>query len=65
MGGLGGILGGIIGGVVIRGGHGGVDKCDPRTDGRGGRPPIFDQPNTGLPLPSGRGFPTIPMGRRL
>jgi hypothetical protein len=63
VGGLGGILGGIIGGVVIRGGHGGVDKCDPRTDGRGGRPPIFDQPNTGLPLPTGRSFPTIPIGR--
>src|SRR3982751_2825189 len=28
-GGMGGILGGIIGAVVIRGGHGGVDKCDP------------------------------------
>jgi hypothetical protein len=63
VGGLGGILGGIIGGVVIRGGHGGVDKCDPRTDGRGGRPPIFDQPNTGMPLPTGRNFPTIPIGR--
>ncbi|MEO8562054.1 MAG: hypothetical protein ABI601_08275 [bacterium] len=62
VGGLGGILGGIIGGVVIRGGHGGVDKCDPRTDGRN-RPPIFDQPNTGMPLPTGRNFPTIPMGR--
>lgn len=63
VGGLGGILGGIIGGVVIRGGHGGVDKCDPRTDGRGRRPPIFDQPNTGMPLPTGRSFPTIPIGR--
>ena len=63
VGGLGGILGGIIGGVVIRGGHGGVDKCDPRTDGRGGRPPVFDQPNTGMPLPGGRSFPTIPIGR--
>jgi len=63
VGGLGGILGGIIGGVVIRGGHGGVDKCDPRTDGRGGRPPIFDQPNTGMPLPTGRNFPTVPIGR--
>jgi hypothetical protein len=64
VGGLGGILGGIIGGVVIRGGHGGVDKCDPRTDGRN-RPPIYDQPNTGMPLPTGRSFPVIPMGRRL
>ena len=52
IGGLGGLLGGIIGGVVIRGGHGGVDKCDPRTDGRGGG--IFIQgPNMGMPLPTG------------
>ena len=33
-GGWGSILGGIIGSVVIRGGMGGVDHCDPRTDGR-------------------------------
>jgi len=33
-GGWGGIIGGIIGSVVIRGGMGGVDHCDPRTDGR-------------------------------
>jgi outer membrane biosynthesis protein TonB len=52
-GGWGGILGGIIGAVVIRGGMGGVDHCDPRTDGRV-RPtypnvPIARQPrvNTG------------------
>jgi len=52
IGGLGGILGGIIGGVVIRGGHGGVDKCDPRTDGRRGG--IFvERPTYGMPLPSG------------
>lgn len=62
-GGLGGILGGIIGAVVIRGGHGGVDKCDPRTDGRrrggmigGGG---MDRPDFGMPLPTGRTtFPT-------
>ena len=55
-GGLGGILGGIIGAVVIRGGHGGVDKCDPRTDGRGrGRiGGVVDRPVFGLPLPGGR-----------
>ena len=52
IGGLGGVLGGIIGGVVIRGGHGGVDKCDPRTDGRRGG--IFiERPTYGMPLPSG------------
>jgi hypothetical protein len=57
-GGLGGLLGGIIGAVVIRGGHGGVDKCDPRTDGRM-RPPvvIVERPDFGIPLPTGRPFP--------
>jgi hypothetical protein len=55
-GGLGGILGGIIGAVVIRGGIGGVDKCDPRTDGRRrrGRGGIIGgYPIAGLPLPTG------------
>lgn len=33
-GGWGSIIGGIIGSVVIRGGMGGEDHCDPRTDGR-------------------------------
>jgi hypothetical protein len=52
-GGWGGLLGGIIGSVVIRGGHGGVDKCDPRTEGR---PTIIDRPDFGLPLPTGQVF---------
>jgi hypothetical protein len=55
-GGLGGILGGIIGAVVIRGGIGGVDKCDPRTDGRRrrGRGGIIGgYPISGMPLPTG------------
>ncbi|HTK50027.1 MAG TPA: hypothetical protein VL328_18735 [Gemmatimonadaceae bacterium] len=55
-GGLGGILGGIIGAVVIRGGIGGVDKCDPRTDGRRrrGRGGIIGgYPIAGMPLPTG------------
>ena len=60
-GGLGGLLGGIIGAVVIRGGHGGVDKCDPRTDGRI-RPPITDRPDFAWPLPTGR--TTFPGSRR-
>jgi hypothetical protein len=55
-GGLGGLLGGIIGAVVIRGGHGGIDKCDPRTDGRA-RPTIIDRPDFGMPLPTGETFP--------
>jgi hypothetical protein len=60
-GGLGGVLGGIIGAVVIRGGHGGIDKCDPRTDGRrrGGMGGVLvGRPDFGLPLPTGR--PTFP-----
>jgi len=59
-GGWGGVLGGIIGAVVIRGGSGGVDHCDPRTDGRA-RPtypnvPISRQPrvNTGGGVFGGR-----------
>jgi hypothetical protein len=58
-GGIGEVLGGIFG-AVIRGGHVGVDKCDPRTDGRGGATvmgPIF-----GSPVPTGQ--PTFPGGVR-
>ena len=51
--GIGGILGGIFGGVVIRGGHGGVDKCDPRTDGRRTGAIYISGPNSGMPLPTG------------
>ena len=60
-GGIAGTLGGIIGAVVIRGGHGGIDKCDPRTDGRRGRGGIISRrPDFGLPSPVGRGtFPTL------
>lgn len=56
-GGWGGILGGILGGVIIRGGIGTVDKCDPRTDGRA-RPTVIDRPDYGMPLPTGQ--PTFP-----
>jgi hypothetical protein len=34
------VLGGIIG-VIIRGGNGGIDHCDPRTDGRRGRGGVY------------------------
>jgi hypothetical protein len=51
--GIGSILGGILAGVVIRGGHAGPDKCDPRTDGRA-RGPISDRPDFGMPLPTGQ-----------
>jgi hypothetical protein len=67
-GGWGGLLGGIIGAVVIRGGSGGVDHCDPRSDGRMGRPTV-DRPDFGLPLPTGggvfgRGRQRLGAGRR-
>jgi hypothetical protein len=39
--------------VVIRGGHGGVDKCDPRTDGRRTGGIYIMGPNSGMPLPTG------------
>lgn len=60
-GGLGGLLGGIIGAVVIRGGYGGVDKCDTRDHRRpatSDRPTIIERPDFGLPVPvpSGRVF---------
>ena len=48
------VIGGIIGSVVIRGGMGGVDHCDPRTDGRrgGGYPSI---PTSRMPVINGGG----------
>jgi hypothetical protein len=60
--GIGDVMGGIIGGVVLRGGHGGRDKCDPRTDGRN-RGPVFDRPTFGMPLPTGRTFPGTRIAR--
>lgn len=54
-GGLGGLLGGIIGAVVIRGGHSGLDPCDPKTDGRA-RPTMTERPDFGMPLPTGQIF---------
>lgn len=60
-GGWGGLLGGLIGAVVIRGGIGDVDKCDPRTDGHA-RPTVIDRPDFGMPIPTGQ--PTFPGSRR-
>ena len=49
LGGIGEAIGTIIGVAVIRGGSGGVDHCDPRTDRR---------PNNGpVALPDPRGYP--------
>lgn len=55
QGGLGGLIGG-LGGAVIRGGHGGVDKCDPRRDGRP-QIPTSDRPTFKMPVQGGRSFP--------
>jgi hypothetical protein len=58
-------IGAIIG-VVLRGGHGGIDECDPRTDGRrgGGRTIAI---NNRIPVvgtfPAGRIQGTFPTGR--
>ena len=58
--GIGGMLGGIIGAVVIRGGIGGVDKCDPRTDGRRRGGIMVQRPDFGMPSPVGRTtFPSM------
>jgi len=54
LGGIGEAIGTIIGVAVIRGGGGGIDHCDPRTDGRGG---IYMPPGRSR-LPNGR----IPRG---
>lgn len=58
-GGLGAMLGGIIGNVVIRGGHAGDGKCDPRTDARANGT-IANRPDFSMPQPTGQ--PTF--GRR-
>jgi len=49
LGGIGEAIGTVIGVVVVRGGHGGVDHCDPRTDRRPANRP------GGLPDPRIRG----------
>lgn len=54
-GGWGGIIGGIIGSVIIRGGMGGEDHCDPRHDGRN-RPVYPDIPVSRMPVNTGGVF---------
>ena len=56
LGGIGEAIGTIIGVAVIRGGGGGIDHCDPRTDGRG-RYPVYMPPGRSR-LPNGQ----IPRG---
>ncbi|MEO8334989.1 MAG: hypothetical protein ABI664_08455 [bacterium] len=50
---VGGLLGGILAGVVIRGGHAGPDKCDPRSDARA-RGTIGGRPDFSMPVPMGQ-----------
>ena len=52
---IGDVLSGIGQHVVIRGGHAGTDKCDPRTDGRINGT-IGERPSFGMPLPTGQVF---------
>jgi len=52
LGGIGEAIGTIIGVVVIRGGAGGVDHCDPRTDRRPTNGPIMF-PDPRMPPPAG------------
>ena len=58
---------GTIIGVVLRGGHGGIDECDPRTDGRRGR--VNTAINNRIPVigtfPGGRIQGTFPGSGRL
>jgi len=61
-GGLGGFLG-ALGGVIIRGGIGSVDKCDPRHEGRQGTQIMIGRPDFGYPTPIGQ--PTFPGSRRV
>lgn len=44
LGGIGEAIGTVIGVVVIRGGAGGVDHCDPRTDRRPSNGPVYPDP---------------------
>ena len=56
LGGIGEAIGTVIGVVVVRGGAGGVDHCDPRTDGRrGNNGPIYIPNSTG-PTRAGGGI---------
>ena len=55
-GGIGEALGTVIGVVIVRGGSGGVDHCDPRRDGR--RPPMgpMGMPDPRVPTRAGGGI---------
>lgn len=59
LGGLGEAIGTVIGVVIIRGGAGGIDHCDPRTDRRPTNGPIMI-PNTRIPRRPGGSIPNYP-----
>ena len=62
LGGVGEAIGTVIGVVIIRGGAGGIDHCDPRTDGRrGANGPVYI-PNSRVPIAIG--VPNNPYPRR-
>jgi hypothetical protein len=64
LGGIGEAIGTIIGVVIIRGGAGGVDHCDPRTDRRPANGPIA-LPDPRVPTRAGGGIiPNDRMPRR-
>jgi hypothetical protein len=61
LGGIGEAIGTVIGVVIIRGGAGGVDHCDPRTDRRPTNGPVlFPDPR----IPTRGGIPNNPFPRR-
>lgn len=61
LGGIGEAIGTVIGVVIIRGGGGGIDHCDPRTEGRPARGPGVMFPDPRIPS---RGIPNNPFPRR-
>ncbi|HUQ83645.1 MAG TPA: hypothetical protein VM076_21010 [Gemmatimonadaceae bacterium] len=64
LGGIGEAIGTVIGVVIIRGGAGGVDHCDPRTDRRPTNGPVA-LPDPRVPTRAGGGIvPNNPFPRR-
>jgi hypothetical protein len=63
LGGIGEAIGTVIGVVIIRGGAGGIDHCDPRIDGRGTNGPLMI-PNTRIPRRPGGIIPNDPFPGR-
>jgi hypothetical protein len=64
LGGIGEAIGTVIGVVVVRGGSGGVDHCDPRTDRRPANGPIYIPNSTGPTRAGGGIIVNSPLPRR-